>query len=46
MLTFIELSSFAAIRDKYLNDEEFMALQAYLTARTCEKTSTTDCSSA
>ena len=30
MLTFIELSSFAAVRDKYLDDDEFMALQAYL----------------
>lgn len=31
MFTFIELHPFAAVRDKYLNDEEFAALQLYLT---------------
>lgn len=30
MLTFIELDPFAAVRDKYLNDDEFAALQLYL----------------
>ena len=30
MLTFIELASFAAVRDKYLDDQEFAALQQYL----------------
>jgi len=30
MFTFIELSPFAAVRDKYLDDDEFMALQAYM----------------
>jgi hypothetical protein len=30
MLTFIELHSFAAVRDKYLADDEFAALQQYL----------------
>ena len=30
MLTFIELSPFASIRDKYLNDEEFALFQFYL----------------
>lgn len=30
MLTFIELAPFAAVRDKYLDDEEFAALQQYL----------------
>ena|SRR3990172_7510231 len=28
--TFIELQPFAAVRDKYLNDEEFAELQSYL----------------
>jgi len=32
MLTFIELAPFAAVRDKYLGDEEFAALQQYLAA--------------
>jgi hypothetical protein len=27
MLSFIELPSFAAVRDRYLDDDEFMALQ-------------------
>ena len=31
MFTFIELHPFAAVRDKYLNDDEFAALQLYLT---------------
>lgn len=31
MLSFIELSPFAAVRDKYLSDDEFAALQLYLT---------------
>ena len=31
MLTFIELAPFAAVRDKYLDDQEFAALQQYLT---------------
>ncbi len=30
MLAFIELPSFAAVRDKYLDDDEFMGLQQYL----------------
>jgi|ERR1039457_463583 hypothetical protein len=30
MLTFIELSPFATIRDKYLNDDEFASFQFYL----------------
>ena len=30
MLTFVELSSFATVRDKYLNDDEFASLQFYL----------------
>jgi len=30
MLTFIELNPFAAVRDKYLSDDEFAALQLYL----------------
>jgi mRNA-degrading endonuclease RelE of RelBE toxin-antitoxin system len=30
MFTFIELHSFAAVRDKYLDDDEFAALQHYL----------------
>lgn len=30
MFTFIELNSFAAVRDKYLSDDEFAALQLYL----------------
>ena len=30
MLTFIELSPFACVRDKYLNDEEFASFQFYL----------------
>ena len=30
MFTFIELHPFAAVRDKYLNDDEFAALQLYL----------------
>ena len=32
MLTFIELHPFAAVRDKYLNDEEFAELQHDLAA--------------
>ncbi len=32
MLTFIELAPFAAVRDKYLDDQEFAALQQYLAA--------------
>ena len=32
MITFIELHPFAAVREKYLNDDEFASLQAYLTA--------------
>jgi hypothetical protein len=32
MLSFIELASFAAVRDKYLDDDEFMALQQHLAA--------------
>lgn len=30
MLSFVELASFAAVRDKYLDDDEFMALQQHL----------------
>lgn len=30
MLTFVELPPFAAVRDKYLDDEEFGELQQYL----------------
>lgn len=30
MFTFIELHPFAAVRDRYLNDDEFAALQLYL----------------
>jgi len=30
MFTFIELHPFAAVREKYLNDQEFTALQLYL----------------
>jgi mRNA-degrading endonuclease RelE of RelBE toxin-antitoxin system len=30
VLTFIELAPFAAVRDKYLDDQEFAALQQYL----------------
>jgi hypothetical protein len=30
MVTFIELEPFASVRDKYLDDEEFWALQRYL----------------
>ena len=30
MFTFIELHPFAVVRDKYLNDDEFAALQLYL----------------
>lgn len=30
MLTFIELSPFASVRDKYLNDDEFTSFQLYL----------------
>lgn len=30
MFTFIELSSFEAVRDKYLDDDEFARLQWYL----------------
>lgn len=33
MFTFIELPSFAAVRDRYLDDEEFAALQWYLAGR-------------
>jgi hypothetical protein len=32
MFTFIELQPFAAVRDKYLNDDEFTALQLHLMA--------------
>jgi mRNA-degrading endonuclease RelE of RelBE toxin-antitoxin system len=32
MITFIELHPFAAVREKYLNDEEFASLQSYLTS--------------
>ena len=30
MFTFIEMPSFASVRDKYMNDAEFMALQLFL----------------
>ena len=30
MLTFVELSTFAAVRDKYLDDDEFGEFQQYL----------------
>lgn len=30
MFTFIELQSFASVRDKYLNDDEFAMLQLFL----------------
>jgi hypothetical protein len=30
MFTFVELHPFAAVRDKYLNDDEFTALQLHL----------------
>ena len=30
MLTFIELRPFALVRDKYLDDDDFLALQFYL----------------
>jgi len=30
MFTFIELQSFAVVRDKYLSDDDFAALQFYL----------------
>ena len=30
MLAFVELAPFAAVRDKYLDDEEFRKLQEYL----------------
>jgi mRNA-degrading endonuclease RelE of RelBE toxin-antitoxin system len=30
MFVFIELHSFAAVRDKYLNDDDFAALQLFL----------------
>jgi mRNA-degrading endonuclease RelE of RelBE toxin-antitoxin system len=30
MVTFIELGPFASVREKYLDDEEFWALQRYL----------------
>jgi hypothetical protein len=30
MIAFIELHPFATVRDKYLNDDEFAALQLYL----------------
>ena len=33
MLTFIELAPFAAVRDRYMDDEEFAALQQYLAQR-------------
>jgi hypothetical protein len=32
MHTFIELQPFAAVRDKYINDEEFAVFQHYLAA--------------
>ncbi|MCK9294812.1 MAG: type II toxin-antitoxin system RelE/ParE family toxin [Desulfobulbaceae bacterium] len=31
MFVFVELNPFAAVRDKYLSDDEFVALQLYLT---------------
>lgn len=30
MLSFIELNPFAAVRDKYLNDDEYVVFQLYL----------------
>lgn len=30
MLTFVEMRPFASVRDKYLNDDEFAALQIHL----------------
>ena len=30
MFTFVELTPFASVRDKYLDDSEFMALQLFL----------------
>jgi len=30
MVTFVELPPFAAVRDKYLDDDEFAAFQLYL----------------
>ncbi len=30
MFQFIELHPFASVRDRYLDDEEFISLQAYL----------------
>lgn len=30
MFVFVELNPFAAVRDKYLSDDEFVALQLYL----------------
>ena len=30
MLTFVELAPFAAVRDRYMDDEEFAVLQQYL----------------
>ena len=32
MVTFVELPPFAAVRDKYLNDDEFAVFQLYLAA--------------
>lgn len=32
MMTFVELPPFAAVRDKYLNDDEFAVFQLYLAA--------------
>lgn len=32
MFQFIELHPFASVRNKYLDDEEFISLQVYLTA--------------
>jgi len=32
MVTFVELPPFAAVRDKYLNDDEFASFQLYLAA--------------
>ncbi len=31
MFVFVELHPFAAVRDKYLNDDDFLTLQFYLT---------------
>ncbi len=33
MFTFIELRPFAVVRDKYLDDDDFLALQFYLAER-------------